>query len=329
MLKFSCLITGDDYKMLKSDTPASRKKVNTLVSILLLPVTMWFINIYLMVSGVMQESQGSAVVAALVAGLIIFMVERSIIMSNGSKTVMVFRVCLGFLIAILGSLALDEVIFKQDIDQQMDIAKKEMVQKGVGKVISDNKLALCGLQSIEASKHAIWEESLDKASKEADGSGGSGARGVHEITRLKINIASLNEKDYLKAKTDLHLLQRRIEGQKTETIRNIEASFQKHALLARIKALADLVCSNGWMCLVYITVTLLLFSLEFIVVILKLSLPKSNYEFKLEVIEEIGRRRLMKMINDDLNHFEIATQYPVYIRAKEDVRKLSSTTVFN
>jgi hypothetical protein len=329
MLRFACFITGDDYQILKTDTPASRKKVNTLVSILFLPVTMWFINILLLVTGVMQGTMWSGIVSALIAGLIIFMVERSIIMSNGSKTVMIFRIFLGLLIALLGSLAFDEVIFKKDIDMQMDANKEQSIKNGITDVDQSYADKLRHQEYLVESKHTIWLKSLEKASSEADGSSGSGVRGVHAITRLKMNIAAQNEQDYIKAKADLDNLKNLVEINKTTTTGNLEGSFQKYALLARIKAMSDLVCNNGWMCFVYILVSLLLFALEFIVVVLKLSLPKSNYEFKLEVIEEIGKKRMMALMNNDSNHYDFSRQYPEVRRTNANIGNLSKTTLFN
>lgn len=329
MLKLASIITGDDYQMLKSDTPYSRKKVNTFVGVLFLPVLMWTINIYLLQQSVLKGSVLASIISSLIAGTIIFIIERSIIMANGSKLVMIFRVFLGFLIAILGSMAFDEVIFKDDIDQQLSTYKSNLLRESDCKIDAIYAPAIQSKESEVASKHQIWMGSLDKASKESDGSGGSGYRGVSEITRLKLSIAVQNEQDYTKSKSELGTLLAKREKDKLEATAKIESSFNNHALLLRIKGMFDLICNNGWMCFIYIVVSLVLFLLEFMVVILKLSLPKSNYELKLETIEEIGRKRLLKIMNNDPTHFEVAMQYPTYQQTKENVRKLTSESLFN
>jgi len=329
MLKFASMISGDDYQLLKSDTPTSRKKVKTLVSVLFLPVTMWFINVLLLATGVLQGSWLMALIAALVASGIIFMVERSIIMSNGSRTVMVFRVFLGFLIAILGSIAFDEVIFKRDIDQQMTVNKEVLTKEAEESVDQSYQAKLASQDQLVRAKYALWVQSLDKVSKEADGSGGSGVRGVNDITRIKMTIASENEKDYNQAKIDLEQLLSEVSTKKIESINAVETSFNNDALLGRIKAIFDLIYSDVWMCAIYIVVTLVLFCLEFIVVILKLSLPKSNYELKLEVLEEIGKQRMMKLLRNDMSHYDYGQEYPGVKRASDQLKKLTSTSLFN
>lgn len=329
MLKFASMISGDDYQLLKSDTPSSRKKVNTLVSVLFLPVTMWFINVLLLATGVLKGSWPMALIAALVASGIIFMVERSIIMSNGSKTVMVFRVFLGLLIAILGSIAFDEVIFKRDIDQQMELNKEILTKEAEESVDQSYQEKLASQDQLVLAKYALWVQSLEKASKEADGTGGSGVRGVNDITRIKMSIAAENEKDYNQAKEDQDQLISEVANKKVESADVIEASFSNDALLGRVKAIFDLICSDGWMCAIYIVVTLVLFCLEFIVVILKLSLPKSNYELKLEVIEEIGKRRMKKLLDNDINHYDYSREYPIARRTNAELKKLTSNSIFN
>lgn len=139
MLRFCCFITGDDYQMVKHETPASKKKIASLVSAMFIPVAMWIINVVLVVQQVLQGTLISAILAGIIAGLLIFFIERNIIMSNGSKAIMTFRVLLGLIIALLGSLAFDEIIFKNDIDQQLSENKAESIKNAQQKV----RLRIC------------------------------------------------------------------------------------------------------------------------------------------------------------------------------------------
>jgi hypothetical protein len=329
MLKFSCMITGDDYQLMKTDTPSSKKKIKTLVSVLFLPVIMWVISLNLLISGVLQGTQKSAMLASCVVAAVIFIVERSIIMSNGSKAVMRVRIFLGFLIAILGSLVFDEVIFKSDIDQQLTLDKAEQL-RNIGESVDDYyKGTILSLEQQAENKRQTWISSLDMARQEADGSGGSHNKGVSAITTLKLNIANQNEQDYKNAKGELAQLLEKRDLEKVASGKKIETSFNDHALLLRIKAMFDLVLNNGWMLFVYLLFTCILFVLEFLVVILKMKLPKSNYELKLEAIEEIGRKRLMRLVNSDQNHFEGTQYYAAGKSASLKISKLSSASLFN
>jgi F0F1-type ATP synthase epsilon subunit len=282
-----------------------------------------------MVAGILNGTQIISVLAGCIAAGLIFMVERSIIMSNGSKPVLFFRIALGFLIALLGSITLDEVIFKKDIDKQMAKNKEIQNKREVESVNQSFAERLARQEALVMAKYNTWIQSLQNASKEADGTSGSGKRGVHAITQLKISIAEQNKQDYIKAKEDLEKLRANVESDASKALVKVNESFDNNALLERIKAMFDLVWSNGWMMSVYIIVTLLLFFLEFIVVILKMYLPKSNYEYKLEIIEEIGKRRLDQFKNHDINNYDHSRHNPIVRNANNKVKKISNSSLFN
>ncbi len=61
MLKFYCFITGDDYKLLMTDTPESKKKVSALATVIFIPVIIWIVTGYLMVETVLRGSFASAI----------------------------------------------------------------------------------------------------------------------------------------------------------------------------------------------------------------------------------------------------------------------------
>jgi hypothetical protein len=250
-------------------------------------------------------------------------------MSNGNQKIMFFRTFLGLLIAILGSFAFDEVIFKTDIDRQMMVTKDTLIQRGQRDIETICAYELSYLEMLVSEKYNTWIQSLEKVSKEADGSGGSGVRGVHTITRLKQDIAKQNEQEYYKSQSNLEQLKQKIEGMKDKAANSVIATFNNHALLERIKAMFDLILTNNWMCFIYILVTLVLFSLEFIVVILKLTIPKSNYELKLELIEMIGRKRMTRMMEVDSASYNAISQYPAVRKCDSYIKKLSESSLFN
>jgi hypothetical protein len=69
--------------------------------------------------------------------------------------------------------------------------------------------------------------------------------------------------------------------------------------------------------------------MEFMVVILKFYLPKSNYEIKIETIEKIGQRRMEEMVKKDPDHFRPVERTPHYRKTASDVRNISGARLFN
>jgi len=325
MLKFSCFITGEDYEMLRKETPKSKKKVNALATTVMIPVMMWFVNGYLLMYHILESSRLISLITALFCAILIFLVERNIVMSKG-KLAFIMRILLGAVIAFLGSISLDEVVFKKDIDQQMAQNKLTAIYTEKDNINSQYESQRNLLMDDINKKYEVWNNALESAKKEADGTGGSGQSGVHGITRLKLQIAQNKEADYLKQQENLKQLDVKIEDEKEKAVKKVEANFANNALLQRIKAMFALIKSDGWMQFIYILFTAFLFFLEFIVVITKISWSETNYERKVELIEQIGQKRMAKFYIDDANRFETGTVYPMHSVARTALKKVSSSS---
>jgi hypothetical protein len=328
MLKFACKITGDDYQMLKSETTPSRKKVIALAIAVFIPTLMWFITGFLMVYSVFEKPLVMALIAGFVAATMIFIIEKLVVMSTGSKLLVIFRLILAFLVAAIGSIFLDEVIFEKDITQQMAINRDKMVAEKKNEVLLAYNDQDAAMNKLMQEKYEAWQQSLKIAESEADGSSGSGIKGVHAITRLKLANAATNQTDYLQAKNDWENLKAEKTAEQDKATAGVITNFENKALLQRIKAMFDLVKSDRYMMVFYILVTAILFTLEFLVVVFKVTMGKTNYERRLELIEEIGQRRMEKVRQNDLNHFEAGRYRPEYRKAMETINN-SRASLYN
>src|SRR5689334_14378966 len=196
MLKLCCLLTGEDFKMVNCDTPASKRKITLLATCMIVPVLLWFANTELLVSQVLMEPPFVAVMSATVASLIVFLIERAVILSNGSKLIFWFRVLLGFVVALLGSISMDEVTFKSDIDQQVTINKEATVREALRTILDDSKHDLRDLKADVASKRQAWEDWESKASNNAEGRNGV-PYGRGQVARMMETIANEKKGDYI------------------------------------------------------------------------------------------------------------------------------------
>ncbi|MGV8964285.1 MAG: DUF4407 domain-containing protein [Candidatus Saccharimonadaceae bacterium] len=323
------MITGEDYNLLKTDTPQSRKKVNALATVLYIPVIVWIAIGYLMVSQMFPGSKLPALISAAVFGLLIFLIEKNIIMAHSSRAIYFFRIALGCVIALLGAICLDEAAFKEDINQQLSEINIKKIDAGISEVVKLNTAVISIKQKDLDKKYVVWQEALNDAKKEADGSGGSGRKGVHAIARMKLRAADVCLTDYEKTKKELEALNAKQDAEKIEAKENVRSSFREGALLNRIKALFQLVFSDLAMGIVYFLITAFLFFLEFMVVFLKNAWPLTNYDRRLELIEEIGHKRMEKISKNGSNHFEPGTVNPAFRLARNAIQNNSSTSLFN
>ena len=127
MLKFWSILLGKDFELISTYRRSSQEKIILFGSILMIPVILWGLNGYLMSKEIFGMGVISSMVVGLILSFIIYLIERSIILASNNEWVNRMRVLLGLIVAILGSLTMDEVIFKNDIDQMMQVYKIEGV----------------------------------------------------------------------------------------------------------------------------------------------------------------------------------------------------------
>lgn len=297
MLKFYSTIIGENPNYTATFQPASKRKVALYANCLLVPVILWFINGYLLITNVLEGSLFTALLTAFIAAFIIFLIERAIVMSNGSKLIFWFRIVLGLIVASLGSISLDEVIFKHDIDNQVVYYKQAEVDSAVNKVERDYQNQIALQQSIVNQKGFEWNQSLKDAKSEADGTGGSHQKLVGKITILKKGIADEQKNDYQIENNKLVLLQSSLDTAKANAKLKAEADFKGNALLVRIRAMFDLIAKDKFMLGVYILFTLFLFCLEFLVVLIKIGSKYSIDEELEKAREQLLRAKTKKTLD--------------------------------
>lgn len=297
MLKYYSIIIGENPEYTKTFQPASKRKIALYANCLMIPVILWFINSYLLVSHVLEGSFFAAIFTAILAGFIIFLIERAIIMSNGSKPIFWFRILLGFIVASLGSVSMDEVIFKHDIDNQVAYYKQAEIDSAVHKVERDYQNQISMQQSIVKQKGSEWNQSLKDAKSDADGTGGSRQRGVGKISTLKLNIAGKQEVDYNTENNKLTSLIASVDTAKAHAKEKAETDFNGNALLIRIRAMFDLIAKDKFMFGVYVLFTLFLFCLEFLVVLIKIGSKNSIDEDLEKAREQLLRAKTKKALN--------------------------------
>lgn len=328
MMKFYCFITGDDSKELLKDTPESKKKVTVLANSVFVPVLLWFVSVLLLVHHVLEESWPVALVSASVAAFFILQIERAIIMSKGKWPVAVFRILLGLLIAGLGALSMDEVIFKDGIDKQLVVNQNQKIQRAV-QTVEEKHAPVIEAQRLHIDQlHDKWTEAVEAAAREADGTGGSGRYGKGAVAELKQAQADDIRKEHDQGRIILDQLIEKCEEEKQEAREAVMAEYNDKDLLVRIGAMFDLVLTNPYMLWVYIGTTAVFFLMEFLVIILKLTLPSTNYERKMEMIEKVGMKRMARILSHDEQTYNPASKFPKYREIQEKVDMIGNGSVF-
>jgi hypothetical protein len=296
MLKIYSLLIGENPKYTATFQPSSKRKIALYANCLLIPVILWFINGYLLVNHVLHGSVFSALLTGTLAAIIIFIIERSILMTTSSKKIFWFRIVLGFTMAILGSIALDEVVFKNDIDNQMNLYKDSYISDAEQRIVVKYSQQVSSQDSIVRKKSNEWGILATSAMGESDGTSGSGQAKVGQIARFKQTFANKKQKDYEAENEKLASLLSKIEMEREEAGTLAEQNFNTNGLLLRIKAMFELISTNRYMMVIYLLFTFFLFLLEFLVVIIK-STSKDSIDEELENARvELLRNKYQKTI---------------------------------
>lgn len=131
-IKIGCFITGHNYAIVKNSSEASAKAVKKYLSAILIVATLWGFIGYAFTNRYLHGSALVSVIGALVMVIIVIQVERQIILSVGkNKLAFAFRVAIGIVMAIIGSVILDQVMFKEDVEKH----KIENVQVRVNEIL--------------------------------------------------------------------------------------------------------------------------------------------------------------------------------------------------
>jgi hypothetical protein len=300
MFRIATFMTGDDYEMLMADTPASRRKVVALSLAMMIPVSIWFVSGYLLASRVLKADTPSALMTAIGCATIVFLMEKLIVMSKGGKGLKIFRVLIGFVLAMLGSLAIEEVVFEKDINAMVMQLKGQQALEAANAAKADyEKLnGTAGYDDRIRMAETRYEEAEAAVIAEANGTYGTGRRGVGPITDLKERKARARrqELDLLYAQKQQWENERSVFADSARA--NALTIFESDGLLIRIKALARLVKSDTMMFISYLLFTLLMFSIEFLVVIFKSGWGTTNYERRVAMIDEVGERRMLFLMGE-------------------------------
>jgi len=119
-LKLVCLITGDKYTIVSRESIKSQDKVTTYGYVILMVMILWFLNAFLLSHIILNYSIFVSLIVSILSMFIVYVVETSIIkMSKINGVTQFVRLSLALLIALIGSISVDEAIFKSDISMQL------------------------------------------------------------------------------------------------------------------------------------------------------------------------------------------------------------------
>lgn len=309
-LKISCFFTGYNYQILKNSSELAAKTVKKNMAALIIISFIWGFIGYSFTIRYLHAGPLVSSIVALVMVVVVIQVERQILLSVHKKRLgLIIRVLIGAVMAFLGAIIIDQVIFKDDVEKsqidnvQLDVNRvlplksaevKEQIAQ-IAKAIEEKENERAAiLQELSRNPTISTPTSVGKYEKDSTG------RLV--LVGREVTYQSLpNPKTELIPRIDQQLTQLRNELARKEDIllnmrNNIENELMaKTGFLSEIHALYNVVKSSTASFIVWFLIFLFFFAMELFVLINKISDEYSDYEKTVLYQKDIRIKQLDKL----------------------------------
>ncbi len=320
-LKTGCFLTGYNYVIIKNSSEASAKSVKKYLSALLIVCIIWGFIGYVFSQRYIHARPWGAALVSFVMVIIVIQIERQIILTTGkSNWALFFRSLIAVVMAIVGSVIIDQIIFKEDVEK----LKISRIQEEVNSILSsktallDNEIG--ALDSLINKKERERVDLIDEVTRKPFVKGSTSERKSHIIkvtdkrgnahdsivTRTDLTLTDVaNPKVALIATTDQQIADLRLQKADKQKARisirqDLETELKaRTGFLDELKLLISILTSNTIALIVWILIFIFFLALELFVLVIKFGDAKNDYEKT--IMHQMDMR--IKMIE------ELATQY--------------------
>lgn len=129
-IRFGCFLIGYNYQIISNSSEIAAKAVKRYSSALMIVCILWAFIGYIFTNRYMHGGILGSVFGSVLFVIIIIQIERQIILSiEPSNWLFVIRGVLAVMMAILGSIIIDQIIFKDDIELEKKQFNEARVKK--------------------------------------------------------------------------------------------------------------------------------------------------------------------------------------------------------
>lgn len=305
--KFGCFLTGFNYNLINSCSEVAKIMLKRYTAMLLLICIIWGIIGFSFATRYLKLENVNAVIMAIGCVFAIILIERNIILApKRNKGMFTFRMILAFIMAIIGSLIIDQLILAEDIEEQRIVVIQDKVNSTFpikSKELKDQMSTLNQqISDLEARQLRLSDEvsrnpTIKQFSRTTNTSLQPGdtvetkrmTTVVTDVSNPKINelndLQNLLKSSYaLRQEKDSLLLELRADLQKDYE--------QRRGFLDELTIMLDVV-SKSWLAgLVYIFWFLFFLAIEMFIVISKIGEDENDYHKLIQQQMELHIKRL-------------------------------------
>lgn len=304
-IKFGCFLIGYNYGIVRNSSEVSAKAVKRYTAALLIVCILWSFIGYTFTKRYVHGGTWGSLVGSLVFVVIIIQIERQIILSiNPTKWLYIARGVIAMLMAIIGAIIIDQIIFKEDIDLEKITFIEARVKKALVPKTEELRNQIANLDT------AIYKKEFERANLIADV--GKNPTTVVYSTQLSTKIEEIIKYDTITKKQikstkslpvtvpissnvtnpkislipPLDDATKNLRTQKTEkesTLLNIRPQLEKEisskvGFLDELEVMYILITRSGVALSIWLIWFLFLLGLEMLVLISKINEKENDYE---------------------------------------------------
>ena len=165
-LKFGCFLIGYNYGIIRNCSEISKKAVKRYTSALMIVCTLWAFIGYFFTQRYMHGGMNGSLIGAFVFVFVIIQIERQVILSVNPGLMLLFsRGLIAVMMAILGAIIIDQIIFKEDIELEKINSIAEKVNKALPPKTEELRSQIAGLDSAIIKKEFERQSLIDDIDK--------------------------------------------------------------------------------------------------------------------------------------------------------------------
>lgn len=165
LLRFACFVTGRSYPIVMECSEASRKSVWKFFGAILLVSIVWGFIGFQFAQRYLKASVWTSLIVACVLIFMVVQIERQIILSVGKNLwSSIFRGLIGFVMAVIGSVIIDQILFQEDIEKK----KVSLIQEEVNEILPKKTREIASQIVAMDSSLALKEKERTQIIREVD-----------------------------------------------------------------------------------------------------------------------------------------------------------------
>jgi len=317
-IKLGCFLTGYNYDIVMRSSEIAVIKVKQTISALLIVCIIWSAVGYVFTQRYLDGNIFASIVGSIIACVIIIQIERQIILSiDPSRMLFAMRILIAILMGLIGSVIIDQAIFKADIEKR----KITMLDQEVSKIfplksqeLRSQIVALDSTIKAKEMQRADWDVEISRTptinmyTNRTDpvivpnmvkDSLGNITNKISVVNTKSTTVNSVpNPKIDLIKPLDGQIAALRVaKMQKDNNLLILRSSLQKDieskvGFLDELKIMFDILLASGIAMGVWVIWFLILFGLELFILASKMSETGNVYDDTLRHQELLQRRKL-------------------------------------